>query len=111
MADGKQMLQVFNNLFKNAIQAIPEDRDGQIEVSYTEDNGCALISVKDNGSGVPEKNKDNLFLPNFTTKTSGMGLGAAIVKNIINSSNGTIWFDSTMNVYSVFYVKLPLLKE
>ena len=111
MADGKQMLQVFNNLFKNAIQAIPEDRDGQIEVSYTEDNGCALISVKDNGSGVPEKNKDNLFLPNFTTKTSGMGLGLAIVKNIINSSNGTIWFDSTMNVGSVFYVKLPLLKE
>ncbi|HOI28089.1 MAG TPA: HAMP domain-containing sensor histidine kinase, partial [Paludibacteraceae bacterium] len=111
MADGKQMLQVFNNLFRNAIQAIPENRQGKINVSCLEENDCVLIKVQDNGSGVPEQNKENLFLPNFTTKTSGMGLGLAIVKNIINSVNGTIWFDSVAGVGSTFYIKLPLHKS
>lgn len=110
MADGKQLLQVFNNLFRNAIQAIPSDRKGEIRVAYKQEGGMALIEIRDNGCGIPDEIKDNLFLPNFTTKTSGMGLGLAIVKNIVNSSNGVIWFESELNEGTTFFLKFPLVE-
>lgn len=111
MADGKQMLQVFNNLFRNAIQAIPSDRKGLIRVVYKQEDGAGLIEIHDNGCGIPDDIKENLFLPNFTTKTSGMGLGLAIVKNIVNSTNGSIWFESVFNEGTTFYLKFPLLAD
>ncbi|MFN7014095.1 MAG: ATP-binding protein, partial [Bacteroidia bacterium] len=71
MADKDQMIRVFNNLLKNAIQAIEEDEDGLIEVLISKQNERILITVRDNGNGINDELKDKIFSPNFTTKTSG----------------------------------------
>jgi len=63
--------------------------------------------VKDNGAGIPDDLREKIFVPNFTTKTSGMGLGLAMVKNIIETSNGKIWFETELEKGTVFYVSLP----
>ncbi len=106
--DDKQMLQVLNNLFRNAIQAIPSDRKGDVRVSLKTQDGYVVITVADNGCGISEANKERMFQPNFTTKTSGMGLGLAIVKNILISAGGDIWFESVENEGSEFFVKIPI---
>lgn len=106
-ADKDQILRVFTNLVKNGIQAIPEGREGKIDVTLKKANNGWLVSVADNGSGIPEELKDKIFVPNFTTKTSGMGLGLAMVKNIVEIGNGKIWFESENDKGTVFYVSFP----
>ncbi len=112
-ADRQQLLRVFNNLIKNAIQAIPNDRKGEVNIllETTENNEFALVSVNDNGVGIPEEQKEKVFLPNFTTKSSGMGIGLSMAKNMIQEAGGQIWLNSTMGIGSTFYVKLPLFKQ
>lgn len=105
-ADGEQLVQVFNNLIKNAIQAIPENKKGYIMVRLMKENDIH-IEVEDNGSGVDDELKDKLFTPNFTTKRTGMGLGLAICKNIIEVTGGTISFRSTKDVGTTFIITLP----
>lgn len=109
--DDKQMLQVMNNLFRNAIQAIPSDRKGVVQISLHEEDGFACIDVKDNGCGIPEQNRQYMFQPNFTTKTSGMGLGLAIVKNILLSAGGDIDFESKINEGTTFFLRIPIYKD
>ncbi len=108
LADKEQLTQVFNNLIKNAIQAIPPERKGKVTVNISKENHKVVVEVKDNGTGIPPEAQDKLFVPNFTTKTSGMGLGLAIVKNIVIGNGGSIWFESTENEGTSFFVKLPL---
>lgn len=105
--DREQLVQVFNNLLKNAMQAIPSDRKGQIKVRLTHTAKEVLIHFEDNGKGVSDDIKDKLFVPNFTTKSTGMGLGLAISKNIIKASKGDITFVSQKNIGTVFTVRLP----
>jgi two-component system nitrogen regulation sensor histidine kinase NtrY len=107
-ADKNQMISVFNNLVKNAIQSIPETREGYVDVSIRKDNGFVEVSVKDNGSGISEANYGKVFVPNFTTKSSGTGLGLAISKQIIEHSKGEIWFESVIGEGTTFFVKLPM---
>ncbi len=106
-ADKEQLLRVFNNLIKNAIQAIPEDRDGKIEINLKKENQFYVIGIKDNGIGIDDDVLDKIFVPNFTTKTGGMGLGLAMVKSIIESSGGKIRFETNPPEGSTFYVALP----
>jgi len=106
-ADPEQLVQVFNNLIKNAIQAIPDDRNGEIKMTLTELDKEVIITVSDNGSGIDPSIHEKLFVPNFTTKTTGMGLGLAIAKNIIEISGGTITFSTTINEGTTFMVTLP----
>lgn len=110
-ADREQWLRVFNNLVKNAIQAIPEDREGHIRITLEQQGEKFLVSVNDNGSGISEEVIDKIFVPNFTTKTAGMGLGLAMVKNIVESADGRIWFDTTKGEGTTFYVTLPVYHE
>jgi len=107
LADKEQLLQVLNNLLKNAIQAIPESKKGIIEIALREDENAYTVKVNDNGIGIPEEQRDEIFAPNFTTKTGGMGLGLAIVKNIVENSGGEVWFESEESIGSTFYVSLP----
>jgi signal transduction histidine kinase len=107
-ADKEQMLRVFNNLIKNGIQAVPEDREPTIVIGLIESEGRWIASIKDNGSGIPEELKDKIFVPNFTTKSSGMGLGLAMVKNIVESVNGKISFNSESGAGTTFYVSLSI---
>ncbi|MDD4992764.1 MAG: ATP-binding protein [Paludibacter sp.] len=106
-ADPEQLVQVFNNLIKNAIQAIPDNREGEIEVKLNEDIDQIVILIIDNGVGIDNEVQDKLFVPNFTTKSTGMGLGLAIAKNIIEISGGTISFNSAVDEGTTFSITLP----
>lgn len=110
-ADKEQLLRVFNNLIKNAAQAIPEERKGKIVVALNQEKQHFLISVTDNGNGINDDVLDKIFVPNFTTKTGGMGLGLAMVKNIIETINGRIWFETKTGTGTTFYVSLPCYLE
>lgn len=105
LADKNQCLRIFNNLIKNATQAIPDDKKGKIEIAIKQEGAHVLVSLRDNGSGIPNQMKDKIFVPNFTTKTTGTGLGLAMVKNIMTSFNGEIWFESEENEGTTFYLK------
>jgi nitrogen fixation/metabolism regulation signal transduction histidine kinase len=107
-ADPNQTLRVFNNLIKNALQAIPSDRQGIVIIKLAIiDNACE-ICFQDNGTGIPDEMRTRIFSPNFTTKTAGMGLGLAMVKNIIDNSAGRIWFETNEGEGTAFFVTLPL---
>ena len=67
--------------------------------------------IKDNGLGIPENMRSNIFTPNFTTKTSGTGLGLAMCKGIVEQAKGKIWFSTTNGEGSGFYVELPVVYE
>jgi nitrogen fixation/metabolism regulation signal transduction histidine kinase len=107
-ADPNQILRVFNNLIKNALQAIPAGRNGIININLSIVNDSCEIKFQDNGTGIPEEKHTLIFSPNFTTKTAGMGLGLAMVKNIIDSTSGRIWFETDPGKGTTFYVSLPL---
>jgi len=110
-ADKEQMLRVWNNLFKNAIQAIPENQQGKIDVSLSRVGSELFIKIKDNGSGIADDKMDKIFVPNFTTKTGGMGLGLAMVKSIVETFGGKIWFETSLVNGSAFFVSLPEYKD
>jgi nitrogen fixation/metabolism regulation signal transduction histidine kinase len=105
IADKEQVSRVFINLIKNAIQAIPPKKPGEILITINKENGKAIITVSDNGEGVPENRKERLFEPSFTTKTTGMGIGLAIVKNIVESAGGSIRFESKPGIGTQFFVE------
>ncbi|MDG1475531.1 MAG: ATP-binding protein [Vicingaceae bacterium] len=107
IADKDQLSRVFNNLIKNAIQAIPSTIEGKIDVVITEEELNYIVEIKDNGSGISEDKKDKIFVPNFTTKSTGMGLGLAMVKNIIENANGSIWFETKEEIGTSFFIKFP----
>lgn len=109
-ADKDQMLRVFNNLIKNAIQAIPENRQGKIYISLIQKDNCWIVQIQDNGIGIAEDKMDKIFLPNFTTKTAGMGLGLAMVKSIVETFGGKIWFETSRGIGTSFFVSLPQYK-
>jgi signal transduction histidine kinase len=106
--DKEQISRALLNLVKNGIQAIPADQKGEIRISVLKINDLAVVQISDNGTGISEDAQENLFQPNFTTKTSGMGLGLSIVKNIIESFGGKIWYTTEINQGTTFFVEIPL---
>ncbi len=107
--DKDQFVRVFNNLIKNALQAVPNDRIGKVEIFVQKQNGKARISIQDNGIGIEESKRFKIFVPYFTTKSNGTGLGLAMVKQIIENHNGTIDFESLEGSGTVFKIELPAL--
>lgn len=107
-ADETQLVQVWTNLFKNAVQAISEGHKGLIEVKISREGDLLLVAVKDDGSGIEADQLIKIFEPHFTTKTSGTGLGLFICKRIIENMQGSISVESRVGIGSVFYVKLPI---
>lgn len=107
-ADRTLLTGAFNNLVKNAIQAIPDDREGRVGVSLYKRNNTAVIRIRDNGMGIPKEIQDKIFSPNFTTKQYGSGIGLLITKNIIQSVNGRIHFETIENEGTDFYVELDI---
>ncbi|MDB5281265.1 MAG: histidine kinase, partial [Bacteroidota bacterium] len=105
-ADKNQLVSVFNNLVKNAIQSIPENRKGFVDAHIKQEDEWIIVTVSDNGNGIPSGNYEKVFVPNFTTKSSGTGLGLAISKQIVEGAGGKIWFESAENVGTSFFVKL-----
>lgn len=109
--DRTQLIRIITNLVKNAIQAIPEEQSEKaVLVSVNAEEDHVIIAVKDNGIGINTENTERIFEPKFTTKTSGMGLGLGIIKNIIENYKGTITFESEPGKGSTFMVSLPMVK-
>ncbi|MCH2489977.1 MAG: ATP-binding protein [Flavobacteriales bacterium] len=106
--DRTQLIRVVTNLVKNSIQAIEQKQpeEPRIEVTVKAEETTVAITVMDNGVGILEENKDKVFEPKFTTKTSGMGLGLAMVKNIVETYKGNISFTSSPET-TVFTVRIP----
>jgi signal transduction histidine kinase len=106
--DRTQLIRVVTNLVKNGIQAIPEDQGNpRIEVKIITEDQTVVLTVEDNGVGISDENKIKIFEPKFTTKSSGMGLGLAMVKNIVETYKGNITFTSQIGVGTAFTVRFP----
>lgn len=108
-ADKTHMNRLFTNLFTNAVDASMEMERCFITVSEVVNEDSVLISVKDNGEGIPAEMRNKIFVPNFTTKTSGTGLGLAMCKSIVEQANGNIWFETEEGKGTTFFVQLPLI--
>lgn len=108
--DKDQMIRVFNNLIKNAIQAIAENSDayGAIKIHLQKEDALLKISINDNGVGINEEQRSKIFTPYFTTKSTGTGIGLSMVKQIILNHGGTIYFESNGVVGTTFFIELPL---
>ncbi len=104
--DKTQLIRVITNLVKNAIQATENQENPIIEVKVSSEEKNLIISVSDNGKGISEDLKELIFEPKFTTKTSGMGLGLAMIKSIIEAYDGSISFSSEEGIGTVFKVVL-----
>ena len=110
--DRTQLIRIITNLVKNAIQAIPDQQETKsIVVRMKRNRKTVLITVKDNGIGIKEKDQNRIFEPKFTTKNSGMGLGLSIIKNIIENYKGSITFESQYGQGTTFTVSLPILNS
>lgn len=110
-ADKTQVNRLFTNLLQNAVQSVPEYKRPVIEISCRMLKDTVIVSVKDNGIGINDSMTSKIFTPNFTTKSSGTGLGLAMCKGIIEKLNGKIWFDTLEGEWTIFYVELPVYKE
>jgi nitrogen fixation/metabolism regulation signal transduction histidine kinase len=107
-ADKEQLNGVFSNLIKNAIQSIPINKVGIIEIGIEIKGNKAIVKIADNGTGIPEELKQKIFTPNFTTKSSGMGLGLSIAKRYIENAGGKMWFESHDNIGTSFFIEFPI---
>jgi len=108
-ADKTQMNRLFTNLIQNAIEACNGKDRCKIELNEVQVDGVVQISVKDNGEGIPTEMQSKIFVPNFTTKSSGTGLGLAMCKGIAEQAGGRIWFETAKGEGSTFYVELPVV--
>lgn len=108
-ADKTQMNRLFTNLFANAVEACHGEVVCKIEVSEIRDENTIHISIKDNGEGIAPDMQERIFIPNFTTKSSGTGLGLAMCKGIVEQAHGKIWFETDQGKGTTFHVELPVL--
>lgn len=103
--DKEQVLRVFNNIIKNAIQACADKETAEIKMDYYFEEGTVVVGIRDNGCGIDETLKPKLFTPNFTTKSTGSGLGLAMVKNSMESFGGRVWYESETGKGTVFFLQ------
>lgn len=97
---------VFGNILKNAIQAIGKNEDGLIRINIKDLTDRFLIKISDNGCGIGEEEKKKIFMPNFTTKSSGMGVGLSIVYDILETLGGNINFESETGKGTTFIIEI-----
>ena len=108
-ADKTHMNRVFTNLLANAVDACTAADNCRIEISESQKENIITISIKDNGEGIPADMQSKIFTPNFTTKTSGTGLGLAMSKSIVEQAQGDIWFETEEGKGTTFFVQLPVI--
>lgn len=102
-ADAEQIPQVFTNILRNALQAMEGQSNADIIVILKDaPDGQIVISFSDNGPGISPEVQPRVFMPNFTTKNTGMGLGLAISKNIVEGSGGKICFETSQKGTTFF---------
>ncbi|MCU0448800.1 MAG: HAMP domain-containing histidine kinase [Bernardetiaceae bacterium] len=108
--DQALMGRIFTNLIINGIQAVPNDRQPIIWAKlHRSPPDKVLIQITDNGTGIPENIRQKVFLPNFSTKFTGSGIGLALAKRGIEHAGGRIWFETEDDQGTSFFIELPLL--
>ena len=108
-ADENLLVRTFNNLLINARQAVPAGREPRIIVALVAvGSGSVRVAIQDNGAGIPEDVREKVFVPNFTTKETGSGIGLAVAKRGIESAGGRIWFETEVGAGTEFFIELPL---
>lgn len=107
-ADKTHVNRIFTNLILNGIQAVPENKFPHISVYQSVHENKVEIKITDNGIGISDEIKSKIFTPNFTTKTSGTGLGLAMCKRMAEQAGGDIYFE-TSNEGTSFFVELPIV--
>jgi nitrogen fixation/metabolism regulation signal transduction histidine kinase len=110
LADKTQLNRLFTNLFQNAVEACTKRELCSVVVTEEVLGDSVVITVTDNGDGIPLTMRSKIFMPNFTTKSSGTGLGLAMSKTIVEQAKGDIWFKTIEGVGTSFFVKLPILR-
>ena len=110
MTDRTQINRLLTNLLQNAIEACDNKEIRRVSLTEELDGDSILVKVTDNGEGIPEAMQQKIFVPNFTTKSSGTGLGLAMSKAIVEQAKGDIWFETAEGVGTTFFVKLPFLR-
>ncbi|WP_121354751.1 sensor histidine kinase [Flavisolibacter nicotianae] len=108
--DKTHMNRLFTNLLANAVDACSERQKCQVSIREEKANGFLIVAIQDNGDGIPEEMQSKIFTPNFTTKTSGTGLGLAMCKGIVEQAGGDIWFQTVVGEGTTFFVKLPFFQ-
>ncbi|MCR6640791.1 MAG: HAMP domain-containing histidine kinase [Sporocytophaga sp.] len=110
IGDEQAMNSIFTNLILNGIQSVPYERKPHIQVIFREeDSKNLLIEIRDNGSGIPESVRSKVFIPNFSTKFSGSGIGLAVAKKGVEHAGGKIWFTTEDGIGTSFFIELPLI--
>jgi signal transduction histidine kinase len=109
VVDGDKMRQVFLNILRNSFEAVDPGGKISLSLSQSEDKtGCWIRArISDNGCGIPEKDWENIFEPFFTTKPSGIGLGLANARKIIEQHRGVIKVVKKRGKGTSFEVLIP----
>jgi PAS domain S-box-containing protein len=107
MVDGPRLRQVFANVLKNAVEATERQKRARVDVRLYRRGASAVVEVRDNGVGMEPVQREKVFLPFFTTKPTGTGLGMAIVKKIMDLHNGEIEIDSVLDGGTVVRLVIP----
>lgn len=107
-ADYNRLTQVFINILKNSVEAIPKNKKGKIEVKEIIKNNNIIITIKDNGKGMSSKLLNKIKEPFYTTKPKGTGLGVSLSEEIIKAHNGTLNYESEENKYTKVTITLPI---
>jgi signal transduction histidine kinase len=112
MGDKNMLGRIFSNLILNGIQAAQEELEPQIQIKLTKRQDMkVLIEFRDNGTGIPEEIQSKVFIPDFTTKKTGSGIGLALSKRGIEHLGGSIWFESQVGEGTTFFVEMPLVNS
>jgi len=104
-ADFAQIEQILINLIKNSFEALTDNSKGTIQLKAFCTDESAIIQVEDDGSGISSDIIEDIFVPFYTTKKSGSGIGLSLSKQIMQNHNGTISVNSTTEKGSVFTLR------
>lgn len=108
IADEKMMSGIFTNLIINALQAMEDSKSPRLEIGIEMKEREAVVHVKDYGQGISEEIQDKVFVPSFSTKEAGSGIGLALARRGVEQAGGAIWFETVPGYGTTFYVSLPL---
>ena len=108
LADQYLMQQVFINLFTNAMQALAQTASPSVQFSVSRDQQRILFTVKDNGPGIPTEQVSEIFVPFYTSKEEGSGIGLSISRQIVQAHGGRLFVQTQEGQGATFFVELPV---
>ena len=106
--DEKLLGRIFNNLILNASQAKTDGQVCHLDIELEVTHNKARITFTDDGEGIPEEIREKIFIPKFSTKSEGSGIGLAIAKRGVEHAGGSIWFESIAGEGTTFFLEFPL---